>query len=221
MRLEHIPSNTERWGGHFVFHWIKTSLLAEKINKTKINFLSHSLLWVAGHRATTKAISALPQLSTQHCAGCSALAGVTQGKGCKPISSCPRICITRSWYRCRVQLHVSYVPCWNSIKFHRKKGYKLWERNRLCGWVLPHWRPLGLSGKEVAPGAEGKQSHFTAFPSQMIAKRQGYLGMRMNNCSGFWSSYTSLVLLPSLVVSLREWTHHTLFKENAEWVCGE
>lgn len=64
-RLEHIPSNTECWGGHSVFHWIKTSLLVEKINTIKkyIFFLSHSLLWVAGLRATMKATSALLQLT--------------------------------------------------------------------------------------------------------------------------------------------------------------
>jgi len=98
-----------------------------KYNK-KNYFLIHSLLWIAGQGAPTKATSAFPQLTVQHLAGCPVLAGAMDANLPHSALSLPR---------CWVKSQVYYEPCWKTSNPIKKKEVTLGKKLALCLGTAP------------------------------------------------------------------------------------
>lgn len=100
-----------------------------------------------------------------------------------------------------------------TTKLHQRKGNNFGKETGFavrCSMTGHPWAFMEM--KFFQAPKEGRVTS-TALQSQRIAKTQDCLGTSMNNCTGFWSPCTSLVLLPGLGVSLGRWTHYTHFSE--------
>lgn len=153
---------------------------------------------------------------TAHCAALCRLPGdwrADTGKGMQNHTILP----TEQNY-----LHLTHPRWWvtcllwilqKTTKFHQRKGNSFGKETgfavRCC---LTRHTSAFLEKKFFQAPREGRVTS-TALQSQRIANRQDCLGTSMNVSFWFWLPYTSLVLLPGLVLSLGVWT--------TQWVHSE
>lgn len=133
-----------------------------------------------------------------HCAGCLVTEGVTQRKGCKTIPSCPQSRITHSWVRWQVRCLLWILQ--KTTKFHQRKGNSFGKETGFGVRCCLTGHPSAFLEKKLFQAPREGRVTSTALQSQRIAERQDCAGTSMNNCTGFWSPYTPLVLLPGLMV---------------------
>lgn len=147
------------------------------------------------------------------------LKGWHRERDTKPSQSCPQSRITHSWLRWWVTCLLWILQ--KTTKFHQRKGNRFGKEAGSAVRCCLTGHPSAFLEKKLFQAPREGRVTSTALQSQRIAKTQGCVGMRMNKCTGFWSSYTSLVLLPGLVVPLGGVnTLHTL-QGTTQWVHSE